>query len=137
MKKDYMNGFFIAQFPWIAWMAAITIQSSFKGMPIPDLGVTFSDKILHFLVFGFLGLLITRGMRYSKVKIFKTRPMLMAIILGCIFALSDEIHQSFVPARSAEVLDWVADFLGIVFFSYLYSVWCKRKQALVTERQSL
>lgn len=128
-----MSSFFIAQFPWIAWMAVITIQSSYRGLAIPDLGVTYSDKILHFLVFGFLGLLITRGMRHSKIKFFKTKPMLTAIILGCLFALSDEIHQSFVPARSAEVMDWVADFMGIVFFSYLYSLWCKRRYASVTE----
>ena len=131
-----MSSFFIEQFPWIAWMAAITIQSSFKGMPLPDLGITFSDKILHFLVFGFLGLLITRGMRHSKIKFFKTKPMLTAIVLGCLFALTDEIHQSFVPARSSELLDWVADFLGIVLFSYLYSLWCKRKNAAVTELQN-
>jgi VanZ family protein len=30
------------------------------------------------------------------------------------YALSDEIHQRFVPGRSCEFLDFVADSLGIV-----------------------
>lgn len=128
-----MNAFFIIHFPWIAWMAAITIQSSFHGLPIPDIGLSFTDKILHFLVFGILGLLITRGMRYSKSKFLKARPALTAIIMGCVFALSDEIHQAFVPARSAEVMDWVADFAGIVVFSYLYSLWFHKKEAAATQ----
>ena len=120
--------FFVIHFPWIAWMAAITIQSSFPGIPIPKLGLTFQDKILHFLVFGFLGLLITRGMQHIKYRLIQERPVLTAVMLGCFFALTDEIHQAFVPARSAEVLDWVADFAGIVVFSYLYSLWYNRRQ---------
>jgi len=50
-----------------------------------------------------------------------------------VFALSDGIHQAFVPARSAEVLDWVADFAGIVVFSYLYSMWFHKKEAAATQ----
>lgn len=123
-----MNGFLYTQFPWIIWMIAITIQSSFHGIPVPDLGITFTDKILHFFVFGILGLLITRGMRFSKKQLLKSKPVLTAIILGCLFALSDEVHQAFVPSRSAEVLDWVADFIGIVIFSYLYSRWLHKKE---------
>jgi len=112
-------------------MIAITIQSSFHGIPVPDLGITFTDKILHFFVFGILGLLITRGMRFSKKQLFKSKPVVTAVALGCLFALSDEVHQAFVPSRSAEVLDWVADFVGIVIFSYMYSRWFhKREMAL-------
>lgn len=112
-------------------MVLITIQSSFSGLPVPDLGITFTDKILHFLVFGILGFLITRGMRYSKIKYFKTRPMLTAILLGCVFALSDEVHQAFVPVRAPEVWDWIADFMGIVVFSYLYSRWFPLKKQVL------
>jgi len=123
-----MNGFLYTQFPWIIWMIAITIQSSFHGIPVPDLGITFTDKILHFFVFGILGLLMTRGMRFSKKLLLKSKPVLTAIILGCLFALSDEVHLAFVPSRSAEVLDWGADFIGIVNCSYLYSRWLHKKE---------
>ena len=114
-------------------MILITLQSSFSGIPIPDMGITYTDKILHFIVFGILGFLITRGMRYSKIEYLKTRPVLTAILLGCVFALSDEVHQAFVPARSAEVLDWVADFMGIVVFSYLYNSWFPLKKTNVIQ----
>lgn len=126
--------FFTIHLPWIAWMAAITVQSSFRGVPLPDLGIHFTDKIAHFIVFGILGLLITRGMRHVRKRIIHNHPALTAVILGCIFALTDEIHQAFVPARSAEVLDWVADFVGILIFSYLYSLWSNRRHKRLTAK---
>jgi len=127
-----MIAFITHQLPWIAWMLAISVQSSFAGVSLPE-GISVSDKILHFIVFGILGLLITRGMRYTKIIFFKNRPAITAVVLGCLFALSDEIHQAFVPARSAEVLDWVADFLGIVVFSYMYSRWMHSREATATQ----
>ena len=127
-----MIAFITHQLPWIAWMIAITVQSSFAGIGLPT-GIAVSDKVLHFIVFGILGLLITRGMRYTKIQFFKNRPAITAVVLGCIFALSDEVHQAFVPARSAEILDWVADFLGIVVFSYLYSRWMHSREEAVSQ----
>jgi VanZ family protein len=35
------------------------------------------------------------------------------LIIGCLFALSDEFHQSFVPGRTSEIGDIIADCLGI------------------------
>jgi VanZ family protein len=39
----------------------------------------------------------------------------LVIITGFLFALSDEIHQYFVPNRNADILDLVVDFIGITF----------------------
>jgi VanZ family protein len=35
------------------------------------------------------------------------------MIFASLFALSDEIHQSFIPNRFADFGDWAADFIGI------------------------
>ena len=40
---------------------------------------------------------------------------IFAILLGSLYGVSDEFHQMFVPHRTASLMDWVADFTGILF----------------------
>jgi VanZ family protein len=42
-----------------------------------------------------------------------------AIALGIAYALSDEIHQSFVPGREGAPLDFAIDSVGVVFGAVL------------------
>ncbi len=45
------------------------------------------------------------------------------ILIGLIiFAVSDEIHQSFVPGRTASFMDIGLDFLGIFFGSAVFKI---------------
>jgi VanZ family protein len=49
-------------------------------------------------------------------------PIILALItiaFCSLYALSDEWHQSFVPGRSSDVLDWIADTLGAGFSVFL------------------
>ncbi len=115
-----MRRFFFIHMPWIAIMTAITIQSSFAGIKLPHLGIQFTDKILHFWAFGILGWFLARGLYLSRNHIIQRRFAIAACIIGFIFAFSDEWHQSMVPGRSPEFLDWIADCLGILVFSLLY-----------------
>lgn len=62
----------------------------------------FGDKGAHFLEYSGLGLL-ARGA-------FGSWPA--ALMLGAIYGITDEIHQSFVPGRDANGADWLADVLG-------------------------
>ena len=45
---------------------------------------------------------------------------LTLLLMTMAFALSDEIHQLFVPGRAFQVIDLIIDFLGILFGVYLY-----------------
>ena len=56
----------------------------------------------------------------------------LSIFIGSIYGLSDEFHQSFVPYRNASMLDFLADFFGLLFsqiliFSYFGIKRIKRK----------
>ena len=115
--------------PWIFIMIAITIQSSFAGIPLPNLGISFSDKLLHFFVFGVLGWFLARALFLSRKDIFHRRFVIFACIIGFIFAFTDEWHQSMVPGRTPEFLDWVADSLGILIFALIY-YWQRKKKTL-------
>ncbi|MCK4613219.1 MAG: VanZ family protein, partial [Thermoplasmata archaeon] len=50
----------------------------------------------------------------EMIKEKKVKDSFSAFILGSLYGVSDEIHQHFVPRRSSDVLDLVADFLGVL-----------------------
>ena len=56
-------------------MVILFIQSSFGQMEIPDFNITWFDKILHFVVFGILGILTTRGFNHSSNQLLKQREL--------------------------------------------------------------
>lgn len=67
------------------------------------------DKVAHAGVFAVLCVLLLFGARFPSG--WRAAPW---IGLACLYGLLDEIHQSFVPGRSVEVLDGVADVVGAV-----------------------
>ncbi|WHX40448.1 VanZ family protein [Mesobacillus sp. AQ2] len=103
-----------------AYMAAIWIMSSLPDtavIELPDRGVDrFLKESLHLVEFGILYVLLvlaalTTG-RFTPVMSFAF--MGVAILYG----LLDEIHQSFVPARSATVIDFIKDVIGVLAASH-------------------
>ncbi len=121
-----MQNFLLYQAPWLAMMIAITLQSAFvKDLHLPSF--SNSDKFLHFFVYGFLGMLIARGMLAAKSKQLNKHWYFYSLLIGFLFGLSDEIHQYFVPGRHADILDWLADCLGILIFAYIYQKYLHKK----------
>jgi VanZ family protein len=91
-------------------MAVIFYLSS-----IPDPGNVpggVSDKFLHLLAYGALGAAFLFALADGRLRGVTTRTVLLAIVFGSLYGLSDELHQSFVPHRAVEVLDLVADAVG-------------------------
>ncbi len=56
----------------------------------------------------------------------KGRNMIYAVLIPIIFAVSDEIHQYFVPGRACRLFDVMIDASGVMF-SYLMVRFCLRK----------
>ncbi len=50
----------------------------------------------------------------NTYKMYNKRRIILTIIVGMLYATSDEIHQFFVPGRSAEVRDVCIDTLGVI-----------------------
>lgn len=83
------------------------------------------DKYGHFLVYGLLATLLCRcgaGWRAAGA----------ALLAASAFGASDEWHQSFVPGRSSDVRDWVADTLGAALAVALYTGWARYRRVLET-----
>ncbi|HEX8392924.1 MAG TPA: VanZ family protein [Longimicrobium sp.] len=108
----------LAWLPAVAWAVAIYSVSGRSTVPIPS--ATGADKVLHFLAYAVLGGLLAFAAHRSALH-----PA-VAVLLGVLYAATDEYHQSFVPGRSSDIRDWVADALGVCFAVYLYTRWRRR-----------
>jgi VanZ family protein len=97
--------------PAILYYALIFFLSSmsFKGQA----SVPFLDKGLHLVEFGLLGFLLSLGYFLSLKSSFRIKSS-FTLASGILLGSLDEIHQYFVPNRSFEILDIVADSLGIL-----------------------
>jgi UDP-2,3-diacylglucosamine pyrophosphatase LpxH len=70
------------------------------------------DKVAHASIFGCLALVLDFTLRLNQPGLPMYRRHLMVFLVVAGFGATDEWHQAFVPGRSCELLDWVADTLG-------------------------
>ena len=69
-------------------------------------------KVAHFSIYTVVGLLLMGLLSTYKIK--ENWRMILSILLGMIYAVSDEIHQSFTPGRSPRIADVYIDTLGVI-----------------------
>lgn len=69
-------------------------------------------KIAHFSIYALVGSLLMGLVSTFKLK--EKNRILISLILGVLYATSDEIHQLFSPGRSAQITDVYIDTLGIL-----------------------
>jgi VanZ family protein len=67
-------------------------------------------KLAHFTEYAIFGWLIARALRDARG--WQLHHALMAVVLAGTYAVSDELHQVFVPGRTAAVGDVLIDTLG-------------------------
>lgn len=94
-------------------------MSSIPKLYPPSLGVTWSDKIYHFIEYAGFSLLLYRALRYWKWSRITVRRLLLVLLLGAVIGAIDELHQLYINGRVAQTSDWVADFVGAVFATVL------------------
>ena len=92
-----------------------------------DLGLNFDvanhiiRKNAHFFIYLVLGVLVLNALISSGLK--GSRAMVFALMISIVYAISDEVHQLFVPGRGGQFKDVVIDSsgsaLGIFIFNWL------------------
>lgn len=78
---------------------------------MPEFVLYTPDKIVHMLIYVGLEIVMLYSATKAPVAGFGD-AYTQSFIFTVLYGLSDEIHQQFVPGRSADVLDWFADILG-------------------------
>ena len=114
--------------PVVAWAALITFSSGAPVLGIGDAIMTFDVRLIpddytfipeefryHVGAFGVLAILLYRALQAGPRRFFGYSCLaVLALAIG--FGLVDELHQAFVPERTASLVDLGYDSLGAALF---------------------
>jgi VanZ family protein len=99
--------------PPLGWAALITYFSSRTGQQLPRWEVMAHDKLLHAGEYGVFGFLLANALGL--------RVWWLAPLLGALFGVLDEYHQSFVPGRNGnDPGDMLADLCGATIGAFAF-----------------
>ena len=92
----------------------------------------FVRKLAHFTLYAIGGFVIygvdINSLAENKYKYIN--KFTLSTVFGLLYAISDEIHQHFVPGRAPGILDVCIDTLGIIFGCCLHIIFNKLKKIL-------
>jgi VanZ family protein len=116
-------------FAWgsaVAWAAVIFALSSLPGGRVPILpGQT--DKLVHGTVYAILGALCFRAIVMTWT--WPHRPAVaIATLLGVLYGITDELHQTFTPGRTPDWRDALADMIGGLAGALIFAAVTSRRR---------
>jgi len=106
--------------PPLAIAIMIFIVSAQSNIKIPDLGISIEDKILHILAYLVFGLTLVYSISGISTDISRRKLFVLLVAIGGLYALSDELHQYYVPGRESDIVDILADITGIIISFFVY-----------------
>lgn len=96
----------------ILYVVLIFFMSSRPYLHSPGPDFHYKDKVAHVAEYFVLGLLLAVNMRWFAGRS-KAFTFLFLFTVGTSVAALDEVFQSYIPGRSMDVFDWIADTLGV------------------------
>jgi VanZ family protein len=99
--------------PSIVWMSVIFY---FSSRSTTGIGTNETDRFLilksfHLIEYAILSILFLFAISKKKLVIF----------ISYLYAISDEIHQSFIPGRTARFRDTLIDLIGIFIGLFIFN----------------
>ncbi len=113
-----MKKFILIHGPTIFIALLIFILSSIPRLIVPDMGFSLMDKFFHFLEFSIFGFFLQRSCGSLNINL--NYRLIIVFIIGSLYGVLDEFHQSFIPGRIVSAGDMLADALGILFGQFIY-----------------
>jgi VanZ family protein len=95
--------------PVVAYLGLIFYLSAQSSVPWAS---HYPDKLLHALEYMALALLLARALNGGLGRVPAGRLLLWTWGACVVWAISDELHQKFVPGRDCDPLDATADAVG-------------------------
>lgn len=78
-------------------------------------------KLAHFSVYTLGGILIM--LYINETSLIEEKKIICSSLIGSFYAISDEIHQIFIPGRACMIIDIVIDSIGILLgVVFVYSI---------------
>ena len=96
------------------WLLAgcIILLMTLTSIPNPRIAPAFpgADKVAHFAFYSVAGFLCALWRREAGRD--ARRAVMFAFGLVLLLGAFDEVHQHWIPGRSMDILDWLADIAG-------------------------
>lgn len=106
-----MRTFVFYWLPVILYCLLIFIQSSYPvSQSLP--AIPHMDKLAHIVAYALLGFLFFRAFQSTSIWKSAVLIVILSALASSMFGISDEIHQHFVPSRTADIVDVLADVAG-------------------------
>jgi VanZ family protein len=97
--------------PVIIYCLAIFIQSSYPATEsLP--AFSHADKLAHAGAYTLLGFLFYRAFQTTRIRKGIALLVILSAMASSLYGISDEIHQYFVPSRTADIFDMAANTTG-------------------------
>ena len=112
----------------IFWLGSIHTTLS-----IPQ-GLFAKDKANHFVAFGVLTLLCVRAFRFKYANLGNRRAVALSVAASSLVGALLEFWQAFLPYRTSELMDWVADTLGALLAGLAGYLWLRRRAWRLVKR---
>lgn len=114
----------------LLYMIFIWVLSSMPANAVVELPSSKWDgwikESLHLVEFGLLYVLLVLALlTFTSLT---PKLNLLCIVIASLYGLLDEVHQSFVPARSATLIDLVKDVIGVLAAAWLLTNAYKKKR---------
>lgn len=119
--------------PAVLWLLAILIAMLTPGEQLPKTpDVIGFDKLIHFSLFLILTFLWGRvGRKDKKGKLNKVKLFTNYLVFGIGIAILVEYLQQFIPGRSFDLWDMVANILGGVIGTVCFYILYRKQSSLV------
>lgn len=95
--------------PLLAYLQAIFYLSSLSYIPGASL---LADYLEHGLEYLGLSILVARALNDGLGRTVPRGILLLSLLLCALYAVTDEIHQMYVPNRYADITDVLSDATG-------------------------
>ncbi|MGE3801948.1 MAG: VanZ family protein [Candidatus Kapaibacterium sp.] len=114
MVQNSGKGIVLYVLPLLVYCVGIFTLSSFPLPEMPNFGFDFQDKLNHIVAYFLMTLLAYRAITWlgRKSQFERGKLVLFAFLFVALYGATDEVHQMFVPGRTADVFDWIADCVG-------------------------
>jgi len=114
-KLAYMR--YILPLSLMAFIFFMSSRSNIETVPM----FPHADKLIHFAAYVLVSaawVFALKGNSLFNGK--KLGVFLLAMVVSSLYGLSDEIHQMYVPGRTCDMFDWLADSVGSVVGAWVW-----------------
>lgn len=108
--------------PAVAWALLLLWLGSRPSLPLPPSALPI-DKLAHFGAYGVLGALLGAGWWRNDRRPAAWIMLVLFVAVGAV----DELNQTRVPGREADVVDFAADAAGVLAGFWLSAGWLRRR----------